>query len=65
MSTGETVAVKKVLQDKQYMNRELDILKDLVHPNIVALKHHFFTQSDKEVNYFYIIVIRAKSILTW
>ena len=48
LDTEEIVAVKKVLQDKQYKNRELEILKDLVHPNILGLKHHFFT-SDQDV----------------
>ena len=41
--TGETVAIKKVLQDTRYKNRELDIHKDLDHPNIVSLRHSFFT----------------------
>ena len=41
--TGETVAIKKVLQDTRYKNRELDIHKDLSHPNIVCLLHSFFT----------------------
>ncbi len=45
--TGEVVAIKKVYQDKRYKNRELQIMKDLVHPNIVALKHAFFTHGDK------------------
>ena len=29
METGETVAIKKVLQDKRYKNREYEILKEL------------------------------------
>lgn len=42
--TGEVVAVKKVLQDKKVKNRELQILKELDHPNIIRMKHAFFTQ---------------------
>jgi glycogen synthase kinase 3 beta len=38
---GELVAVKKVLQDPRYQNRELDILRLLHHPNCVSLKHAF------------------------
>lgn len=34
-STGESVAIKKVLQDKRYKNRELQILKMLHHPNVL------------------------------
>ncbi|CDW74981.1 glycogen synthase kinase 3 [Stylonychia lemnae] len=45
--TGETVAVKKVFQDKKFKNRELQILKELDHPNIIRMKHAFFTQGDK------------------
>ena len=47
VETGEIVAIKKVLQDKRFKNRELQIMKQLVkdpHPNIVALKHCFYSQ---------------------
>lgn len=33
--TGEVVAIKKVYQDKRYKNRELQILRELDHPNII------------------------------
>lgn len=42
--TGEQVAIKKVLQDPRYKNRELDILKELKHPNIVELRDYFYTE---------------------
>lgn len=45
--TGETVAIKKVFQDKRYKNRELQIMKELHHPNVVALRHAFYTTGDK------------------
>ena len=45
--TGETVAIKKVFQDKRYKNRELQIMKELRHPNVVALRHAFYTTGDK------------------
>lgn len=41
--TLETVAIKKVYQDKNYKNRELDILKMLLHPNVLSMKDSFFT----------------------
>lgn len=41
--TGETVAIKKVLQDRRYKNRELQIMKELSHPNVVNLRHAFYT----------------------
>lgn len=50
VETGETVAIKKVLQDKRFKNRELQIMRQLVkdpHSNIVALKHCFYAQGEK------------------
>ncbi|KAM3177407.1 hypothetical protein ACTXT7_004623 [Hymenolepis weldensis] len=37
------VAIKKVLQDKRYKNRELQILRELRHPNIVSLIYYFYS----------------------
>ena len=51
VETGEIVAIKKVLQDKRFKNRELQIMRLLVkdgHSNIVGLKHCFYSQ----VSYF-------------
>ena len=48
--TGEIFAIKRVFQDKKYKNRELDILKELNHPNIISLKHFFYTKVDKGQN---------------
>ncbi|CAH8447879.1 unnamed protein product [Dicrocoelium dendriticum] len=39
--TDEIVAVKKVLQDRRFKNRELQIMRQLDHPNIVQLKYFF------------------------
>ena len=47
IETGEKVAIKKVFQDKRYKNRELQIIKELSHPNIVHLKSSFLTTGDK------------------
>jgi len=46
VETGETVAIKKVFVDRRYRNRELQVWRDLNHPNIVALKHAFYTSGD-------------------
>jgi len=45
--TGEVVAIKKVFQDKRYKNRELQILKELNHPNVIRLRHSFYTPGEK------------------
>jgi len=47
IETGETVAIKKVLQDRRFKNRELQIMRMLDHPTVVALKHSFLARGDK------------------
>ncbi|XP_055388670.1 LOW QUALITY PROTEIN: glycogen synthase kinase-3-like [Condylostylus longicornis] len=44
LETGEQVAIKKVLQDPRYKNRELDVMKELHHPNVVMLKDYFYAE---------------------
>lgn len=46
--TGETVAIKKVLQDRRYKNRELQIMKELNHPNVITLRHAFYTTGSNQ-----------------
>ncbi|KDO30744.1 CMGC/GSK protein kinase [Saprolegnia parasitica CBS 223.65] len=45
--TGEVVAIKKVLQDKRFKNREMQIMRQLQHDNIVQLKHCFYCNGEK------------------
>lgn len=56
-NTGEVVAIKKVLQDRRYKNRELQIMQALSHPNIVELKNHFYTRGEREDEIFLNIVM--------
>jgi len=42
--TNEVVAIKKVLQDRRYKNRELQIMKIVKHPNIVQVKDCFYSK---------------------
>ncbi|KAG0145417.1 hypothetical protein CROQUDRAFT_93893 [Cronartium quercuum f. sp. fusiforme G11] len=46
-SGEEDVAIKKVLQDKRFKNRELQIMKLLSHPNVVDLRAYFYSTGDK------------------
>ncbi|CRG99805.1 glycogen synthase kinase 3, putative [Plasmodium relictum] len=48
LDTSEKVAIKKVLQDPQYKNRELMIMKNLNHVNIIYLKDYYYTESIKK-----------------
>lgn len=44
LDTSEKVAIKKVLQDPQYKNRELLIMQNLNHVNIIFLKDYYYTE---------------------
>lgn len=46
--SGEMVAIKKVLQDKRFKNRELQIMRRLEHCNIVKLMYFFYTSGEKK-----------------
>lgn len=46
--SGEMVAIKKVLQDKRFKNRELQIMRRLEHCNIVKLLYFFYTSGEKK-----------------
>jgi serine/threonine protein kinase len=48
LETGETLAIKKVLQDKRYKNRELQLMRAMEHPNLVCLKHCFFSTTARD-----------------
>ncbi|XP_024993261.1 shaggy-related protein kinase epsilon-like isoform X2 [Cynara cardunculus var. scolymus] len=56
LETGEAVAIKKVLQDKRYKNRELQIMRLLDHPNIVPLKNCFYSTTDKNEVYLNVVL---------
>lgn len=56
IDTGETVAIKKVLQDRRFKNRELDIMSTLDHPNVVSLKHCFYSRGEKDDVYLNVVM---------
>jgi len=56
VESGDTVAIKKVLQDKRFKNRELQIMRVLDHPNIVRLKHCFYSTNEKEEVYLNLVL---------
>eukprot|EP00160_Parvularia_atlantis_P014123 Unigene3327_Nuclearia_a/m.10207 Unigene3327_Nuclearia_a/g.10207 ORF Unigene3327_Nuclearia_a/g.10207 Unigene3327_Nuclearia_a/m.10207 type:complete len:406 (-) Unigene3327_Nuclearia_a:220-1437(-) len=47
VQSGEIVAIKKVLQDKRFKNRELDIMRLVSHPNVVQLSYFFYGKGEK------------------
>ncbi|OCH95242.1 Pkinase-domain-containing protein [Obba rivulosa] len=42
------IAIKKVLQDKRFKNRELQIMRLVSHPNVVDLKAFFYSNGEKK-----------------
>lgn len=48
LATGEKVAIKKVLQDRRFKNRELQIMRMLNHENVVDLKYFFYSGGQKK-----------------
>ncbi|KAG7197366.1 hypothetical protein KM043_018473 [Ampulex compressa] len=48
LETEEMVAIKKVLQDRRFKNRELQIMRRLEHCNIVRLKYFFYSSGEKK-----------------
>ena len=48
IATGKKIALKKVLQDKKYKNRELEILKEVKHANILEMRDYFLTSEGSE-----------------
>ena len=57
IKTNERVAVKKVFQDRRYKNRELSIMKELNHPNLVFLKSYYYTESLEHANEYFLNVV--------
>lgn len=54
--SNEVAAIKRVLQDKRFKNRELQIMKLVHHRNIVDLKHYFYTNNEKNELYLNLIL---------
>jgi glycogen synthase kinase 3 beta len=48
IETGELTAIKKVLQDKRFKNRELQIMRIISHPNTVSLKYFFYSNGEND-----------------
>lgn len=57
MHNGENAAIKKVLQDKRFKNRELEMMRMMQHPNVCALKAYFYNQGEKRDEIFLNLVL--------
>jgi len=47
VDTNEVVAIKKVLQDKRFKNRELEVMRKLDHCNVIRLRYFFYSNGEK------------------
>ncbi|KAG0221869.1 regulator of ime2 [Actinomortierella wolfii] len=57
VGSSEDAAIKKVLQDKRFKNRELQIMRLVSHPNIVDLKAFFYSNGEKKDEVFLNLVL--------
>eukprot|EP00732_Lithocolla_globosa_P003932 Lithocolla_globosa_v1_NODE_3372_length_1688_cov_50.541947.p1 type:complete len:408 gc:universal NODE_3372_length_1688_cov_50.541947:1451-228(-) len=57
VGSNQVVAIKKVLQDKRFKNRELDIMRLVSHPNVVQLTSYFYSKGDKKEELFLNLVL--------
>ncbi|KAL1932924.1 hypothetical protein VTP01DRAFT_8602 [Rhizomucor pusillus] len=57
LRTGDEVAIKKVLQDRRFKNRELQIMRSVSHPNIVSLKAYFYSHGDVKKDEVYLNLV--------
>ena len=55
--TNQTVAIKRVYQDIRYKNRELQILQELNHINVIKIKNYFYTVGQRKANEKYLNVV--------
>ena len=55
---GSEVAIKKCFQDMRYKNREVLIMKELYHPNVIELKNAFFTTGERSNEQYLNIVMQ-------
>ncbi|KAI8349469.1 kinase-like domain-containing protein [Choanephora cucurbitarum] len=55
--SGEDAAIKKVLQDKRFKNRELEIMRLMSHPNVCGIKAYFYSQGDTKKDEVYLNLV--------
>ncbi|KAI8882080.1 Pkinase-domain-containing protein [Backusella circina FSU 941] len=57
MDTNEDAAIKKVLQDRRYKNRELQIMRLIEHPNVCRLNSFFYNQVENSNDEVYLNLV--------
>ncbi|KAL6948840.1 regulator of ime2 [Hanseniaspora vineae] len=59
--TQEKVAIKKVLQDKRFKNRELEIMQKIQHINIVDLKYYYYEEDPQSDSLYLNLILEFMS----
>ncbi|KAG1009118.1 hypothetical protein G6F27_005866 [Rhizopus arrhizus] len=57
VETNEEAAIKKVLQDRRFKNRELQIMRLVDHPNVCQLKSYFYNQVENKEDEVYLNLV--------
>lgn len=57
ITTGKTVAIKKVFQDPKYRNREFSIISELNHDNAIKIHNYFFTKGEENPDDIYLNIV--------
>ncbi|CAO3667492.1 unnamed protein product [Rhizopus microsporus] len=57
IETNEEAAIKKVLQDRRFKNRELQIMRLVDHPNVCQLKSYFYNQVENKEDEVYLNLV--------
>jgi len=57
METGQMLAVKKVFVDRRYKNRELSIMQELTHTNVIRLLEFFYTTHNERPGEVYLNLV--------
>ncbi|KAH8381333.1 hypothetical protein KR093_002825, partial [Drosophila rubida] len=57
LPNNELIAIKKVLQDRRFKNRELQIMRKLKHQNIITLRYFFYSSGEKREEIFLNLVM--------
>lgn len=59
------MAIKKVLQDRRYKNRELQLMRLMDHPNVISLKHCFFSTTSKDELFLNLVMEYVPETMYW
>jgi len=46
-NSGDLVAIKKVFHDERFKNRELQMMRQLEHPNVLQLRYFFYSRGER------------------